>query len=191
MRFMRKVANYAALVIPVLLALAFASAQAQQPSAAQTDAIRQSCRSDFMADCKGVQPGGADALHCLQRNAAALSPPCKAAVAATMSRRRPPHIRRTRRRSGGATATRRDATCAGGRAAQSATVHNAAKTRGDFGDLRRRRTEVVCRRAARWPPHPRVPGGTCGWSVTGMLRRDRPRQREIAPGRWAYPGPAI
>jgi hypothetical protein len=85
MRFMRKVANYAALVIPVLLALAFASAQAQQPSAAQTDAIRQSCRSDFMADCKGVQPGGADALHCLQRNAAALSPPCKAAVAATMS----------------------------------------------------------------------------------------------------------
>ena len=60
------------------------AAQAQQPTPAQSDAIRQSCRSDFMADCAGVQPGGKEALQCLQHNVAKLSPPCKNAVAATM-----------------------------------------------------------------------------------------------------------
>jgi hypothetical protein len=35
-----------------------------------------------MASCSGVQPGGADALRCLQRNSAQLSPSCKTAVAA-------------------------------------------------------------------------------------------------------------
>jgi hypothetical protein len=54
----------------------------QQPSAQQKAAIRQSCQSDFMARCSGVQPGGADALRCLQRNSAQLSPSCHSAVAA-------------------------------------------------------------------------------------------------------------
>lgn len=60
-------------------------APAHQPSAAEIAAIRQSCRSDFMTHCQGVTPGGKDALGCLQRNAAGLSPGCKAAVAVTMS----------------------------------------------------------------------------------------------------------
>lgn len=59
------------------------SAQAQ-PSSAQQDAIRQSCRSDFMANCGGVQPGGQEALQCLQHNVGKLSPACKTAVSATM-----------------------------------------------------------------------------------------------------------
>jgi hypothetical protein len=53
-----------------------------KPSSAQTAAIRSACRSDFMSQCAGVQPGGAEALQCLQRNAAKLSAPCKSAVAA-------------------------------------------------------------------------------------------------------------
>jgi hypothetical protein len=61
-----------------------AAAPAHQPSAAQNAAIRQSCRSDFMAHCAGVTPGGKDALTCLQRNARRLSPGCKAAIAVTM-----------------------------------------------------------------------------------------------------------
>lgn len=61
---------------------AIARAQAQQPSEAQIAAIRSSCRSDFMADCSCVRPGGKDALNCLQRNLATLSPLCKAAVSA-------------------------------------------------------------------------------------------------------------
>jgi hypothetical protein len=51
-----------------------------QPSAEQQAAIRNSCRSDFMSNCSGVTPGGAEALQCLQRNSAKLSPACKGAV---------------------------------------------------------------------------------------------------------------
>jgi len=58
------------------------SAQAQQPTPDQANAIRQSCRSDFMANCSGVQPGGADAMACLQRNVAKLSGACQTAVSA-------------------------------------------------------------------------------------------------------------
>jgi len=55
---------------------------AQQPTQAQRDAIRSSCRSDFMANCSGVQPGGKDALDCLKRNLGKLSGGCQAAVSA-------------------------------------------------------------------------------------------------------------
>ncbi len=58
------------------------SAWAQQPSQDQIAAVRASCRSDFMANCSGVQPGGKDALDCLKRNLAKLSGSCKTAVSA-------------------------------------------------------------------------------------------------------------
>jgi len=53
-----------------------------QPTAEQQNAIRSSCRSDFMSNCSGVTPGGAEALQCLQHNSAKLSPACRGAVAA-------------------------------------------------------------------------------------------------------------
>jgi hypothetical protein len=56
--------------------------QAQQPTPEQIAAIKQSCLSDFMANCEGVQPGGKEALECLKRNVARLSGGCKAAVSA-------------------------------------------------------------------------------------------------------------
>jgi hypothetical protein len=52
------------------------------PSEAQKSAIRSACRSDFMANCSGVQPGGAEALQCLKSHAASLSSACQGAVAA-------------------------------------------------------------------------------------------------------------
>jgi hypothetical protein len=61
-------------------------AAAQQPTEAQRDAIRAACRSDFMAHCSGVQPGGKDAFECLLRNDAKLSPSCQAAVNAAAPR---------------------------------------------------------------------------------------------------------
>jgi hypothetical protein len=64
----------------LLLALLPAQASAQQPTQAQRDAIRAACRSDFMANCSGVQPGGKEAFECLVRNDAKLSAPCQAAV---------------------------------------------------------------------------------------------------------------
>jgi hypothetical protein len=54
------------------------------PTAAQQSAMKQACRSDFMAKCSGVTPGGKDALVCLQRNVSGLSPSCKQVVSATM-----------------------------------------------------------------------------------------------------------
>ncbi len=68
--------------ISVLLLLSATTAQAQQPSQAQRDALRQSCRSDFIANCSGVTPGGKDALDCLKRNLTNLSSACQAAVSA-------------------------------------------------------------------------------------------------------------
>ena len=59
-----------------------AAAAPAQPTEQQKAAIRAACRSDFMARCRGVQPGGAAALQCLQRNAGSLSGACKSAVAA-------------------------------------------------------------------------------------------------------------
>jgi hypothetical protein len=59
-----------------------AAAAPSQPTEQQKAAIRAACRSDFMSHCAGVQPGGAAALQCLQRNAASLSGACRSAVAA-------------------------------------------------------------------------------------------------------------
>ncbi len=57
-------------------------ARAQQPSQAQTSALRQNCRSDYQAHCSNVPTGGKAALSCLQENAASLSPSCQKAVSA-------------------------------------------------------------------------------------------------------------
>ena len=64
----------------LLLALLPNQVSAQQPTEAQRDAIRAACRSDFMANCSGVQPGGKEAFECLLQNDAKLSPTCQAAV---------------------------------------------------------------------------------------------------------------
>jgi hypothetical protein len=61
---------------------AAAAAATGKPTAAQTAAIRSACRSDFIANCSGVQPGGSAAVECLQSNSARLSPACRNAVAA-------------------------------------------------------------------------------------------------------------
>jgi hypothetical protein len=84
MTMQRKIGNCLGALIGVLVVSVLSPAQAQQPTPAQTDAVRQSCRSDFMADCTGVQPGTREALQCLQHNVAKLSPSCKTAVRATM-----------------------------------------------------------------------------------------------------------
>jgi hypothetical protein len=68
------------LVAGFVLTLTLTSIAAQQPTQAQRNAIRASCRSDFMANCASVQPGGKEALECLLRNESKLSAPCRSAV---------------------------------------------------------------------------------------------------------------
>src|SRR6185437_5428547 len=67
-----------------LAVIALAGTAQAQISAAQQSAIRSNCRSDFMSKCSGVTPGGKDALECLQKNVASLSPASRGAVSATL-----------------------------------------------------------------------------------------------------------
>src|SRR5271155_5325743 len=55
---------------------------AQAPTEAQRAAIRSECRSDYMAHCADVPPGGMEALQCLQKNMSSLSSNCQGAVRA-------------------------------------------------------------------------------------------------------------
>jgi hypothetical protein len=72
--------SMAVIVAALVLGGWFGKASTQQPTPEQIAAIRQSCRSDFMSHCAGVQPGGRDALQCLKRNAGGVSAPCKTAL---------------------------------------------------------------------------------------------------------------
>lgn len=58
-------------------------AAAPQLTSAQKDAMRASCRGDYMSHCSSVPPGGPDSLACLKRNASQLSAACKHAIGAT------------------------------------------------------------------------------------------------------------
>jgi len=62
--------------------LVAAPALAQAPSQAQRDAIKSQCRSDYMAHCASVPPGGEASLQCLQKNMSSLSSGCQGAVRA-------------------------------------------------------------------------------------------------------------
>jgi hypothetical protein len=69
----------------LLLAAIFAMsapAFAQAPSEAQREAIKSNCRSDYIAHCSSIPPGGAASLQCLQKNMASLSSACAGAVKA-------------------------------------------------------------------------------------------------------------
>ena len=59
-----------------------ASALAQAPTQAQRAAIKSQRRSDYIAHCSSIAPGGAASLQCLQKNLASLAPGCQAAVQA-------------------------------------------------------------------------------------------------------------
>src|SRR6476620_8816654 len=67
-------------VVAILATPAPASAQA--PNQAQRDAIKSQCRSDYIAHCSSVPPGGEASLQCLQKNMSSLSSACQGAVRA-------------------------------------------------------------------------------------------------------------
>ncbi len=52
------------------------------PSPDQVKALQSACAADFKKSCKGVKPGGEEALACLNKNAATLSDACWGAVSA-------------------------------------------------------------------------------------------------------------
>jgi hypothetical protein len=76
-KMLRLVARPGATLALVMIAM---PVLAQAPSDAQRAAIRSACRSDYMAHCSSVPPGGLESLQCLQKNMASLSGSCKTAV---------------------------------------------------------------------------------------------------------------
>lgn len=78
---LKHVSTRSALLAATFFATA-AGAFAQAPTDAQKSAIRSACRSDFMAHCASVTPGGVEAYQCLQKNMSSLSSGCQTAVRA-------------------------------------------------------------------------------------------------------------
>jgi hypothetical protein len=78
---LKHVSTRRALLAATLFATA-TSAFAQAPTEAQKSAIRSACRSDFMAHCSSVTPGGVEAYQCLQSHMSSLSSGCQTAVRA-------------------------------------------------------------------------------------------------------------
>lgn len=77
--------KHASARMALLAAALFATATgafAQAPTEAQKGAIRSACRSDFMAHCASVTPGGVEAYQCLKKNMSSLSSGCQTAVRA-------------------------------------------------------------------------------------------------------------
>jgi hypothetical protein len=69
-------------VMTAAIFMTAAPALSQAPTQAQRDAIKSQCRSDYMAHCSSVPPGGEASLQCLQKNMSSLAPGCQSAVKA-------------------------------------------------------------------------------------------------------------
>ena len=82
---MIRISREAAALWPLLAAVTFAAgtpAFSQAPTEAQRAAIKSECRSDYIAHCSSVPPGGAASLQCLQKNMSSLAAGCQSAVRA-------------------------------------------------------------------------------------------------------------
>jgi hypothetical protein len=86
MNFMLGLAARYRVSMATIILIAIASPTfAQAPSQAQRDAIKTQCRSDYIAHCSNVPPGGEASLQCLQKNMTSLSAGCAGAVRAVQA----------------------------------------------------------------------------------------------------------
>lgn len=74
-----------------------AAAAPPMPSEQQMKAIKFTCRREFSRFCKGVVPGGAQAVTCLKADATKLSQDCKTSLADLGDAMPPPAAARPRR----------------------------------------------------------------------------------------------
>ena len=78
-RTLRRDAAFCALLAAALFAAA-TPALSQGPSEAQREAVKSQCRSDYMAHCSSIPPGGEASVQCLAKNMSSLSARCASAV---------------------------------------------------------------------------------------------------------------
>ena len=81
---LRRDAAFCALLAAALFAAA-TPALSQGPSEAQREAVKSQCRSDYMAHCSSIPPGGEASLQCLAKNMSSLSGGCASAVRAVQA----------------------------------------------------------------------------------------------------------
>lgn len=165
--FAGKIARRAALAAVFVLAVGVASGEAQQPTAAQTSAVRANCRSDFMANCSGVQPGGRDALECLKRNLGKLSDRCQATVISQFHRQR---LHRPASCHPPVAIPQLPSCLRHPRCPLGIATHAAAAAHPHHGNLSARCREIVLRPAADRPRHTRLPRGQGREPVANLLR---------------------
>ena len=165
-----------------------APALAQAPSQAQRDAIKSQCRSDYMAHCSSVPPGGEASLQCLQKNMSSLSSSCQSAVRAVeapAAARRPSRPRpRAPKAAAPAAATTQRRKSAEPKAA--AARRGTADQRADFRHPQRmplRLSEGLRGRADRRRTGAAMPGKEQGETL-GRLRESRLRRQR----RWRDSG---
>jgi hypothetical protein len=77
-------------ILTLIVSVVAAPALAQAPTDAQREAVKANCRSDYMAHCSSVPPGGEASLQCLAKNMSSLSGACQAAVRAVEAAVEPP-----------------------------------------------------------------------------------------------------
>src|SRR5438445_369946 len=179
---LRRAAAHGALLATALFATA---ALAQTPSEAQRAAIKSQCRSDYIAHCSSIPPGGEASLQCLQKNMSSLSAGCKGAVQAVEAPAAP--------KAESAPAAPKAESAPAAPKTESAPAAAAAKpaarrtVRAAVG-LRRRRPLALRRGRARRRPHRAVPGDPGGRDFAGLQGRAGPVRRAISRGRPALPG---
>src|SRR5881392_1969609 len=81
---LRRDAAFCALLAAALFAAA-TPALSQGPSEAQREAVKSQCRSDYMARCSSIPPGGEASVQCLAKNMSSLSAGCASAVRAVQA----------------------------------------------------------------------------------------------------------
>ena len=168
------------------LCLFVGAAHSQQPTDAQRNAIKSACRSDFMAQCSGVTPGGIEALTCLQQHSATLSPACRNAVSAVDTTKRKSSAVAPAETPGTAPAQSGAAASGGAQAHQPTQAQrNAVKSacRSDFmaqcsGVTPGGSEALTCLRQHNATLSPILPAGSCGSG----------RERFCACGRGTDPG---
>lgn len=74
--------RFAISILLAILSFATTAAAAQQPTAAQRNAVRDACMADLKTVCAGIQPGEGRVAACAKANFAKLSPPCQQALIA-------------------------------------------------------------------------------------------------------------
>ena len=160
-----------------------APAFSQAPSQAQRDAIKSQCRSDYMAHCSSVPPGGEASLQCLQKNMSSLSSGCQGAVraveapaAAAPKAESAPAARQTQSRTGCSVRETRNRGAQGRRRNHGET----AEQRAGFRDPQRmplRLSKGLRRRADRRRPGAAMSGKEQVESLASLRAGGQCRQR--------------